>query len=176
VGRPPRSAAGPLTGLAILIFSAVAQSAEIDRFREAVIRSHNELRAVHQAPPLILDKVLTKYAQEWADRLAATGQFVHSGGPYGENLAYYGSSSSIDGVVAGLDAVTDWGRESTGYRYGSGFSSATGHFTQMVWVGTSRLGCGMARGRRSSMNTVYIVCNYDPPGNFEGEFRRNVLP
>jgi hypothetical protein len=162
--------------IAALLFAAIAQPAEIDRFREAVLRSHNELRAIHRAPPLILDKALNKYAEAWADRLAATGQFTHSRGPYGENLAYYGSSLSIDGVAAGLDAVKDWGSEVARYRYGSGFSSATGHFTQMVWAGSSRLGCGMARGPRGRMNTVYIVCNYDPPGNYEGEFRRNVLP
>jgi hypothetical protein len=34
-------------------------------------------------------------------------------------------------------------------------------------------GCGLAV---SSLNKVYCVCNYAPPGNYEGEFKENVLP
>ncbi len=41
-----------------------------------------------------------------------------------------------------------------------GFSGATGHFTQLVWKDTTRIGCGYNFG--CSMKTY--VCNYDPPG------------
>jgi hypothetical protein len=45
----------------------------------------------------------------------------------------------------------------------------------MIWVSSVRLGCGFARRTHSSMNMVYIVCSYDPPGNISGRFRENVL-
>ncbi len=144
-----------------------------------MLKGHNELRALHHAPALTLDKALNKYAEDWANRLAASGEFIHSRGPYGENLAYFASSSAIDPVAAGVGAIEGWGGESAKYRYGTDFSTATGHFTQLVWAGSSRLGCGFARGLTrgpyGSLNAIFIVCSYDPPGNVSGQFRENVL-
>lgn len=54
-----------------------------------------------------------------------------------------------------------------------GFSSATGHFTQVVWKSTMNLGCGIAI---SSDNKIYVVSQYTPPGNYNNEYRENVLP
>ena len=48
-----------------------------------------------------------------------------------------------------------------------------GHFTQVIWKSSSRLGVGYARSRGG---TVYVVANYDPPGNFQGKFQTDVLP
>ena len=53
-----------------------------------------------------------------------------------------------------------------------GFSMKTGHFTQVVWRGTRRVGCG-----KSQCNGLDVwICQYDPPGNVEGQYRENVLP
>ena len=49
----------------------------------------------------------------------------------------------------------------------------TGHFTQVVWRDSTELGVGMARNRNGE---VYVVCNYNPAGNFLGSFTENVLP
>lgn len=49
----------------------------------------------------------------------------------------------------------------------------TGHFTQVVWRDSTELGVGMARNRNGE---VYVVCNYNPAGNFLGSFIENVLP
>lgn len=49
----------------------------------------------------------------------------------------------------------------------------TGHFTQVVWKDSTELGVGMARNRNGE---VYVVCNYNPAGNFLGSFTENVLP
>jgi uncharacterized protein YkwD len=156
--------------------TAVHGASGIDKFRQAIVRSHNQLRARHGAPPLTLDDALNAYAQNWAHQLAASRTFRHSAGNYGENLYYASSSSDIDAAAVAGGAIDSWYNESKRYRYGSGFSAATGHFTQLVWKGSVRLGCGMARVADGSMNSVYIVCSYDPPGNVTGEFRQNVLP
>ncbi len=42
-----------------------------------------------------------------------------------------------------------------------GYSPSTGHFTQMVWRSTQRIGCGV-QPRCSGGN--FLVCHYDPPG------------
>lgn len=47
------------------------------------------------------------------------------------------------------------------------------HFTQMVWAGTKTMGLGLATGADGKM---YVVCNYDPRGNVDGEFDSNVMP
>lgn len=156
-----------------MAINVAAQRSETDRYREEMLRGQNALRARHHAPALTADPELESYAQRWADHLAATGNFEHSRGPYGENLYYVESTSGLDSVEAARQAVRDWGSEAAKYRYGSGFSSTTGHFTQMVWVETKRLGCAMSR---KGADQVYVVCSYDPPGNVQGEFPGNVLP
>ena len=60
----------------------------------------------------------------------------HSGCDYGENLAMH---SSV-GTLTNTDAATDmWYEEvnDPGYNFDKGgFSSGTGHFTQVVWKET----------------------------------------
>ncbi len=46
-----------------------------------------------------------------------------------------------------------------------GYSPSTGHFTQMVWRSTQRIGCGV-QPRCSGGN--FLVCHYDPPGGWPG--------
>lgn len=62
---------------------------------------------------------------------------------------------------------------------GGGFSGATGHFTQVVWKGSSKLGIGFARGSYSFNgkvfdNCLFVVGRYLEPGNMQGAFQTNV--
>lgn len=61
-----------------------------------------------------------------------------------------------------------------GYTYGDEFSEGTGHFTQLVWASSERIGCGIGMNDRGT--GFYGVANYDPAGNYEGQFKDNVLP
>ena len=46
-------------------------------------------------------------------------------------------------------------------------------FTQMVWVNTTKFGCGKARSRTGK---IIVVANYLPRGNIPSVFHLNVLP
>ena len=45
------------------------------------------------------------------------------------------------------------------------FLSSTGHYTQMVWARTSKIGCGSISWREGAFIKQYMVCNYGPAGN-----------
>jgi uncharacterized protein YkwD len=145
------------------------KSQAISSEAQQLVDAHNRVRAKHCAKPLAWSAKLAQVAQQWADSLRAKGcVFGHSGGSFGENLAA-GTSGTLD---AG-DVVKMWYDEVSHYRFpNGGFSAQTGHFTQVVWRATARVGCG-----RSKCNGMDIwVCEYDPPGNWQGQYRENVLP
>ncbi|GJN24434.1 hypothetical protein PR202_gb12172 [Eleusine coracana subsp. coracana] len=87
-----------------------------------------------------------------------------SGRPYGENL-FGGTGSSW----SARDAVKSWVDEKQYYNYGSNSCAEgkeCGHYTQVVWRNTKTIGCA-----RNICNNggIFIICSYNPPGNFIGE-------
>ena len=66
-------------------------------------------------------------------------------------------------------AVETWYAERTGYDYAEPLKNfaKTGMFTQMVWKGSTKMGCGI--------KDKILVCHYCPGGNFIGRFEKNVL-
>jgi hypothetical protein len=48
----------------------------------------------------------------------------------------------------------------------------SGHFTQVVWRASRRLGVGRAV---AGDGAVYVVANYDPAGNMIGQYANNVV-
>ncbi|MCU0677534.1 MAG: CAP family protein [Myxococcota bacterium] len=134
-----------------------------------ILAAHNRLRAMHCAPPMRWSERIASSAQAWADELAQRGcGLEHSSGSYGENLAAgYAGHLDAEGVAQ------MWYREVADFDFtNGGFSMETGHFTQLVWVGSTELGCGQA-----TCNGLDVwVCQYGPPGNYEGQYRQNVLP
>ncbi len=138
--------------------------------RQQLINEHNRARRVAGTPPLRWSPEIARYAQEWADHLAAsrctiehrprTGRWKQR---YGENL-FMGSA----GYYTVVTAVRDWESEKKDYRGGpirddQNFADI-GHYTQIVWRRTTHFGCGKSLCR----DRMIVACNYDPPGNFIG--------
>ena len=68
----------------------------------------------------------------------------------------------------GRDPVNLFYAEIKYYRYRApSFSKATGHFTQVVWKSSKSIGVGVAKGLGG---TTYVVVNYYPQGNYQGQF------
>lgn len=156
-----------LTGLTV-----TGQSAVPPAEAEAALAYHNKVRKALGVAPLSWSDTLATYAQAWADHLASEGcRFDHRPGSgtwaqrYGENL-FYGNANRH----TALTASQAWQGEVAHYRYQklnpSNFAK-TGHYTQMVWRGTERVGMGQASCRNGA---VIIVANYDPPGNVVGSY------
>lgn len=72
------------------------------------------------------------------------------------------------------DAVDSWYAEVNQYNFGSpGWSANTGHFTQLVWKDTTRVGC--AYTTRCTWPTY--ICQYAPAGNVIGsDWSQEVKP
>lgn len=121
--------------------------------------SNNAISLACTAAPLLWSRTLANYAQTVSD----TCVFAHSHGPYGENLAI-GPGLSCTG------AVQLWVNEEQQWSPGDGFSEATGHFTQVVWKGSTQVGCATT----SCSNGDFITCSYNPPGNVIGSFDTQV--
>ncbi|CAF4252637.1 unnamed protein product, partial [Rotaria sordida] len=142
------------------------------QFQSEMLAAHNSYRARHCAQPLQLDDTLSHSAQDYAQKLASTNQFSHSGTPgVGENLYKAWSSTTIK--INGTEAVTSWYNEIKHYNFNNGgFSMKTGHFTQVVWRSTKKLGVGVSYPYKHP--TVYVVAQYSPPGNYQGQYQTNV--
>ena len=50
-----------------------------------------------------------------------------------------------------------------------------GHFTQVVWKDSIKLGIGKATGKIDQMFCTWAVGRYAPAGNVMGKFQENVL-
>merc|ERR1712172_439574 len=138
---------------------------DLDKFRQDSLAAHNSYRAKHGVAALKISAELNALAQEWAEKLIAEYKFGDSlphrgpGGP-GENIY---TSIGMAAQEQAQGAVDNWYSEIKDYTYGKEPSmggSEIGHFTQVVWKGS----------------TVVVVANYSPPGNVRGQYAENVPP
>ena len=55
-------------------------------------------------------------------------------------------------------------------------NGTVGHFTQVVWRGSQKVGMGFAKVTKNEMNKIYVVARYAPAGNYVGKNAENVMP
>jgi len=136
-----------------------------------ILAAHNRVRADAGAPPLVWDRKLGDAAANYAVYLALTNSFQHSDQSHrldtGENL-WTGTHGAFDYEAM----VRGWSSERSDFVPGvfpavsrDGAWEKVGHYTQMVWPTTTRVGCAVA----STASRDYLVCRYFPAGNVMGK-------
>ncbi|MCY7339135.1 MAG: CAP domain-containing protein [Sphingomonas bacterium] len=135
-----------------------------------VLALHNAERRAADVPDLVWDDKLAQEAQTYAHELARLGQMRHSAAPtrpgQGENL-WMGTRD----YFSPANMVGAWASERTMFRPArfpdvstTGNWAHVGHYTQMIWPGTQRVGCSLSRGAQAD----FLVCRYFPAGNVMG--------
>jgi len=140
-------------------------------FRQVMLAGHNVARGSVGLRPLLWDDRLAAAAGSQAAAMARTGVFAHSAGiagsGQGENLwmgtrGGYGYAEMVGRWVAErrdyIDAPTPAFSR-------TGQWQDVGHFTQIMWRGTTHVGCALASGAADD----YLVCRYSPAGNVVGQ-------
>jgi pathogenesis-related protein 1 len=155
------------TGLSPSTSAAQTDSAFTEEDAKILVQKHNDARdQVGVKQHVTWSKDLAGPAQEWANHIADTGKFVHrSDGKYGENLA-----AGLGEGYGAREAADTWLKEKKDYDAGKRELEKVGHYTQMVWSRTTRIGAGKAVTKTGPMKGwTIVVCEYDPPGNIRGE-------
>jgi uncharacterized protein YkwD len=140
--------------------------------RRVMLDRQNAARAEVGVAPLVWSDDLAASASAYAQELARTGRFAHAvqplgAGRQGENL-WMGThlAYSYDEMVGGWlaerrdfvnGAAPDFSR--------TGRWQDVGHYAQVVWQGSTAVGCAVASNRTND----YLVCRYSPPGNVVGQ-------
>jgi pathogenesis-related protein 1 len=139
-----------------------------------IVAAHNQVRASHGVGPLVWDQDLADIASTWAatctDDDPPAGLLDHNDGRsnnypeyVGENI--YASSSPTPDPIG---AVSSWASEESDYDYASNTCSGVcGHYTQIVWATSTKVGCAF----HDCASLTYrgtIICNYAPGGNDGG--------
>ena len=156
--------------LAVGIGGPAVAAPRLAATEQQLLDAHNRERAKVGVAPLRWDPGLAASAASYGPRLASLGRLVHS--PRStrpgqrENLAM-----DISGRATPSALVQMWIDEKRFLRAGTfPHVSATGrwedvaHYTQMVWRGTTHVGCAIHDDGRWN----YLICRYSPPGNQDG--------
>ncbi|HCA95824.1 MAG TPA: hypothetical protein DEP38_14640 [Cyanobacteria bacterium UBA9226] len=158
-----------ISALVLVALPLANLQAQSSRVKPAeILNAHNKYRTEVNIPGLTWSDEVAKSAQKWADNLAATNSFEHSGTNYGENI-WQGTANAYTQT----DMVDGWGSEKKDFKYGTfpdvsstGDWSDVGHYTQIVWKNTKEVGCGLAT---SQDGNDILVCQYNPPGNYNNQ-------
>jgi pathogenesis-related protein 1 len=135
--------------------------------------AHNRARLAENAglPQLTWDPALAAIAAAWAakcqDTDAPKGLIDHNPNRSAGYPTYVGEN--IYGGSDPLSAVDLWMAEKANYNLAANSCSGVcGHYTQVVWRQTTKLGCAIATCPTLQYSPA-VVCDYGPGGNVGGQ-------
>ena len=162
---------GRLAAAAALALAApllVGGTGRLTSLDQRLLAAHNRERSAAGIAPLAWDAALADEARQWGEELAAAGAFEHADQEEeGENLW-----AGTRGAYAPEEMVDGWIEEKKFFRPGrfpdnssTGDYADVGHYTQLMWRDTDRVGCALADGTEEEV----LVCRYRTAGNVVGE-------
>ncbi|KAK3775944.1 hypothetical protein RRG08_000355 [Elysia crispata] len=142
--------------------------------KDAIVNQHNRLRGLVDPVAtnmlkMFWDDEVAMLAQKWAEAcdLGTSGRLHHDSARNIPGRFSVGQNIGT-GYKTFSDAIDAWFGENVHYRPLFGTSVRTvggakpiGHYTQLVWATTNRVGCGLAH----CSGLAFHVCNYAPMGN-----------
>ncbi|MCJ1477303.1 Mucin-2 [Lambiella insularis] len=139
---------------------------------------HNVHRANHTADAVTYNSTLASWAQAKANSCVWNEDMPEGAAGVGMNIAqgtvlFPGNLGSVisdmwyNGELALFPGYNNPNLDVTSPAFQN-----WGHFSQVVWKGTTQIGCGSAPcGSSTSIGSGYFVaCMYGPPGNYVGDF------
>jgi len=162
------------------------------RYAQAAVQRHNLHRANHSAPNVIWDAQLAQAAMKSAKRCTFAHFMNENGLQYGQNLALGNPADDIAGIITDqwyseINAFSgNYGEAQPDYGTNMENFEQWGHFTQVVWKSTTKIGCATWRCKSvassatdsTPMPAAYggdvTYCNYQSPGNYGGEYAANI--
>lgn len=155
-----------LLSLAAIVPATWSSAAQDRTFAVSMLAEHNRVRQKYDVPVLTWDDGLAKLAQDWADKIAASGAMPPASRASGQNM-FWGTADEW----LPKDVLEAWEAQSKNYDRATN-TCAPGKlcvsFTQVIWFTTTRVGCGKAKGTSKDGPTDFFVCDYSPPGNKVG--------
>lgn len=177
---------GPSVACGNLLGSGVSDSE-----KATIVHLHNQVRAkvangqedrgspgpmpsASNMKELQWDDEIASVAQRWAEQCSFGHDQIRDVSRFavGQNV-FMSSSTDSSAPVDWDQAINGWYDEVKDYSNQnidiSRFSTETGHFTQVVWADTSRIGCGSVVYKDEAWVNRFTVCNYGSAGNFGGQ-------
>ena len=130
-----------------------------------ITAAHNQVRDTVGTAHLVWDADLAGIAQNYVNKCV----FQHNQNRSDTYPEYVGENLYAGSAMPTGQGVTDaWASEVAYYTYETNScqdGKACGHYTQVVWHNTTKIGCGVSK----CSNGYIVACNYAPGGNYVGQ-------
>ena len=149
---------------------------------DAFVAAHNQARGgplnptpSPPLPPVSWDAILGDSVYNYAVRCQGSGDLLSHNANRSTDYQTLGGSGYVGENIFGTsgsgatpdDAVTAWMSEAPLFDYATNTGNA-GHYTQVVWRNTERIGCAIVDCPALTYHNT-VICDYAPGGNISGE-------